>query len=460
MFITQLFESPAIYVSTVVAFAASICIHEYNHAFVAHRLGDNTAKDSGYMTLNPLKVMGWLSIIALLLFGFSWGAVPVKRDNPSRWRRSAISLAGPLSNLVLLGIAALLLNWLCVFAPGSPPNRFVLYARIFLVCAVYANAILFLFNIVPVPPLDGWATIEPFLPNALIPTEKTKGKLFTIFIYLVCFSSATSGLFDKTIEFVARQFLPSQLESLGALNEGNRFFELQDYEKAYQAFEQAADQGNTEGALNLAVCLVEGYGCKQNPERAFVLFSKEDVCHYPLARCFLGVMRMYGIGCEQDYAKAYELLSHKDVFSAYPDARAQLARLLVEGWGVEQDITRAFELLNDQEILKVSPLARYYMAVLLEDGKVCKQDPIRAFSLMNDNDVLHAVPEAKFLLASWYYTGTGTKQNFSKAAQLLKEAADEGVDMAMQFLGYQDGEMPDYGMPLEDLLERRWNENE
>lgn len=78
LFINKLFEQPAFYFSTIASFAGSICIHEYCHAFVAHHLGDSTAKEGGYMTLNPLKVMGWMSIAALLLFGFSWGAVPVK----------------------------------------------------------------------------------------------------------------------------------------------------------------------------------------------------------------------------------------------------------------------------------------------------------------------------------------------------------------------------------------------
>ena len=70
LFVSNLFENPAYYFSVVVAFAASICVHEFCHAFVAHRLGDDTAKEGGFMTLNPLKVMGWISIAALLLFGF------------------------------------------------------------------------------------------------------------------------------------------------------------------------------------------------------------------------------------------------------------------------------------------------------------------------------------------------------------------------------------------------------
>lgn len=105
LFVTKLFTQPALYFSTVVSFAGSICVHEYCHALVADRLGDHTAKEAGYKTLNPMKVMGWMSIVALLVFGFSWGAVPVKREDSNRFRRSAIFLAGPLSNFVLLSAA-------------------------------------------------------------------------------------------------------------------------------------------------------------------------------------------------------------------------------------------------------------------------------------------------------------------------------------------------------------------
>ena len=65
-------------------------------------------------------------------------------------------------------------------------------------------------------------------------------------------------------------------------------------------------------------------------------------------------------------------------------------------------------------------------------------------------------PEVKFLLGLLYYQGAGTAQDFAKAAQYIKEAADAGDPSAAQFLGYQNGRMPDYGMPLEELLKLLW----
>ena len=383
LFISNLFENPAFYVSTVVAFAGSICVHEFSHAFVAHRLGDDTAKEGGYMTVNPLKVMGWMSIAALLLFGFSWGAVPVKRDNPSRWRRSAISLAGPLSNLALLGAAAMLLKAVMAGAPFAEPPEPAFYARLFLICALYANVVLFLFNIVPIPPLDGWGTVEPFLPPSLIPSDKAKNVAFTLFIYLVCFSS-TAGIFDRAVEFIADWFMPAQITSSGLVKDGNLFLEAGDFEHAFEAYEAAAEAGNPEGLVSYAFCLAEGRGCEADPARAFAIFSRPD-------------------------------------------------------------------------ILK-SPVARYYVAAFLMAGEVCEKDEDRAFAMMNDPEVLE-LPAARCALGVWYLAGVGTAQDFAKAAEFLKSAADAGESTAAEILGYENGVMPDYGMPLEELWAKRWHAN-
>ena len=454
-FITYLFEEPSFYLSTVIAFMGSICVHEFCHAFVAHRLGDHTAKEGGYMTLNPLKVMGWMSIAALLLFGISWGAVPVKREDPDRLRRAAISLAGPFSNLVLLAVTALVLKAFYVAVPVVFPGTLAFYCRVFFFCLLYSNAVLFLLNILPIPPLDGWCTIEPFLPEFLIPSEKSKMALFKLFILGMCLSS-TSGYYEKGIEAFASKFLPKQVNAMSLVAEGERCLEAQDYPGAYKAFSAAAEQGSSEGKLYQANCLAEGYGCEQDYKRAFALFSEKDVSVFPLARFYLGVMRMEGLGCTQDCKKAYEYLSQEDVQQEYPLARACLGLLLANGPAFMQDLPKAFALLNDEEVLTISPEARYVTACFLIDGEVCDKDERRAFALLNDEEVLAISPEVKFLLGLLYYQGAGTTQDFAKAAQYIKEAADAGDPSAAQFLGYQNGSMPDYGMPLEELLKLLW----
>lgn len=254
--------------------------------------------------------------------------------------------------------------------------------------------------------------------------------------------------------------VPSSQEGVMSLvKDGEKLLKNKDYSGAYKAFSEAAKQGSPVGKLNLALCLVEGYGCDANPEKAFALFSEESVRAFPLAKFYVGVMRMNGIGCSQDYKKAYELLSQQDVQQTFPIARVSLGVLFAEGSGVKQDSSKAYALLNDEAVMKLSPVARFYVAAFLMEGEVCKKDEHRAFSLMNDVEVLKAQPSAKYMLGIWYYAGVGTKQDFAKAAQLLKAAADAGEPNAAQFLGYKNGKMPDYGMTLEELLKRHWNAN-
>ena len=147
LFAAMAFENPFYYFSWIFVVMFSICVHEYAHAATALRRGDNTAALLGHLSLNPLKQMGVQSLVMLVLFGVAWGAVPV---NPRRLKSSAseamVALAGPLANLVLVLFFTVLLlatdRWLPVKSVTS-----------FCWLAAQANGILFLLNMLPVPPL-------------------------------------------------------------------------------------------------------------------------------------------------------------------------------------------------------------------------------------------------------------------------------------------------------------------
>ena len=98
MFIEQLLDHPVYFITWVAVVTFSICVHEFMHAWTALTQGDSTAQREGYLSLNPLKVMGLRSLIMLVLIGVAWGAVPV---NPRAMRRSyspvLVACAGPLS---------------------------------------------------------------------------------------------------------------------------------------------------------------------------------------------------------------------------------------------------------------------------------------------------------------------------------------------------------------------------
>lgn len=157
-----LFESaPTLAVAIILGLAIGIVLHEAAHATSAYYLGDDTAYRAGRVTLNPASHLDVLGSLMLVMAGFGWGKpTPVV---PSKLRGGlfgpvAVALAGPVSNLLVVAVCAVL-YLLPVFQSGN---------LVLVVAAVaYANALLFIFNLIPIPPLDGAKVIFPFLPRAL-----------------------------------------------------------------------------------------------------------------------------------------------------------------------------------------------------------------------------------------------------------------------------------------------------
>lgn len=165
-----MFGDPVIYLYMIPVILISLSFHEFSHAFVAYRLGDPTSKNLGRLTLNPLKHLDILGTIMLIVSRFGWAKpVPV---NPIYFkdRRKGImlvSIAGPLSNVLLAFIFYIPMAYI-----GSRYGVFY-YGRLFSLMAViynlsalfYAiNVNLAVFNILPVPPLDGSKILSGILP--------------------------------------------------------------------------------------------------------------------------------------------------------------------------------------------------------------------------------------------------------------------------------------------------------
>lgn len=161
LFIQYLFEAPLYYFTTVVIVMFSICVHEYAHAWTALREGDDTSVWLGHLSLDPRIQMGWKSVAVLLLVGIAWGAVPYNpRNFRNPWSGALMALAGPLANLAL----AFLFAGLAVLAGHfvqSEPNM----VRQFCLQAGICNAMLFIFNMLPLPMLDGWKVLSLFIPD-------------------------------------------------------------------------------------------------------------------------------------------------------------------------------------------------------------------------------------------------------------------------------------------------------
>jgi len=150
LFINYLTVRPQFYFCWVGSLVVSITLHEFSHAFMAREFGDETAASEGHLTLNPIKQMGLYSLACLFLFGICWGAVPVNRNKVSRAGQSVISAAGPFANLLIAFCCAMLLRFF--------PKHLLLNV------ALQANCLLFIFNMLPLPILDGWGILEPFIP--------------------------------------------------------------------------------------------------------------------------------------------------------------------------------------------------------------------------------------------------------------------------------------------------------
>lgn len=135
-------------------------VHEFMHAYVADKLGDPTPRNHGRLTLNPIVHIDWIGFILLMIAGFGW-AKPVV-TNPRNYKnykkgRILVSMAGPLSNLALavIGFVAM------YFSRSFFMNNLFWYELVF--TFTWINVVLFSFNMLPVPPLDGFTLVEMFV---------------------------------------------------------------------------------------------------------------------------------------------------------------------------------------------------------------------------------------------------------------------------------------------------------
>jgi Zn-dependent protease len=159
----------------MVVLLLSICVHEYGHALLADKMGDDTPRRQGRLTLNPFAHADPIGTLAFPLLGilfagapgFGWGkpvqTVPTRytRKYEMRVGHMFVALAGPSMNLIfgtLLAVLHFVLLATGVFDAAHPGNKIFAYA-------VQLNYILFFFNLVPAPPLDGGAVVEGLLPR-------------------------------------------------------------------------------------------------------------------------------------------------------------------------------------------------------------------------------------------------------------------------------------------------------
>ena len=193
-----------ILIMPVILFALSL--HETAHGYAAYKCGDMTAYHMGRLTLNPMRHLDPIGFLCMLVFGFGWAKpVPINTryfKNPKR--DMAISaLAGPVSNLLLAVVFALLLKLYYSFFIFSVPAEAAYFIYLFLVLGIRLNITLAVFNLIPIPPLDGSRIVLLFLPT------ETYFKIMRYERYLSIglMIALAFGLLDKPINLVSTFFL-------------------------------------------------------------------------------------------------------------------------------------------------------------------------------------------------------------------------------------------------------------
>lgn len=182
-------------IETIVSFIARLSviflcfpIHECAHAWVANKLGDPTGKEKGRISLNPFKHLDWFGAISVIFLGFGYAKpVPVNVNNFKKPKLyfGLTALAGPVSNLIM-AVILLLVYRILGYLPNYNGN--IAYAiDLWIIYAAYTNISLAIFNLIPVPPLDGSRLVFAVLPDKAYAKMMKSGGTFAIILIVAIF---------------------------------------------------------------------------------------------------------------------------------------------------------------------------------------------------------------------------------------------------------------------------------
>uniref|UniRef100_C6E7B1 Peptidase M50 n=1 Tax=Geobacter sp. (strain M21) TaxID=443144 RepID=C6E7B1_GEOSM len=187
----------------------AITCHEVSHGYIADRRGDNTARYLGRLTLNPLKHLDLFGTLMIFIIGIGWAKpVPVNFNNLRRPKTDMIwvAAAGPITNFLLATLSAFAMRALIGATQGLPEGSalavFVDPITLMLAFSVYINLLLGIFNLIPVPPLDGGRVavgLLPLGPSTALARLEPFGMI--IIIVLVFFTNAFSYVISPALSF-------------------------------------------------------------------------------------------------------------------------------------------------------------------------------------------------------------------------------------------------------------------
>jgi len=204
MFIRYATTDLRFFVAVIITVIVSICLHELAHGVVAIWLGDRTPIETGHMTLNPAVHMGLPSVICLLLAGIAWGAMPVNpRRLRGRFSAALVAAAGPAANvlLALMAIASLGIWQRWDLRRGDALGVPLANLQYLLWVFGATNFALAIFNLIPIPPLDGSRILGNFSRayGRLMSGLSATGGLVVLFIVVFAFAGTVIGPLALTL---------------------------------------------------------------------------------------------------------------------------------------------------------------------------------------------------------------------------------------------------------------------
>lgn len=190
-------------IATIIAFVITATLafayHEFAHAIVADRLGDYTPRSYGRITLNPFVHLDAFGMLMLLLAGFGWATTPVNpnnlRGNP-RTSYAIVAAAGPLANLIMAIVFAVPVRLGLLDPAFAPREATFALPTLFQICyvGVQINLLLFAFNLMPIPPLDGFIILMGILPPEMAYQLRPLRQYGTLILLAVIFILPRIGL--------------------------------------------------------------------------------------------------------------------------------------------------------------------------------------------------------------------------------------------------------------------------
>lgn len=200
---------------SVPATLLAISIHESSHAFVSYLCGDSQVKADGRISLNPFHHLDLVGTLCLIFFHFGW-AKPVV-VNTARYKHKRldfilVALAGPVSNFLLAALSAFLECLVYYKMPASIPKEILFY---FLVYLTVINIGLGVFNLIPVPPLDGSNVLFSLLPSSVNRRVQQYRRYFPMILVLLLLvlnftgflSAANTGIYSRLIQLFSKPFV-------------------------------------------------------------------------------------------------------------------------------------------------------------------------------------------------------------------------------------------------------------